>query len=164
MKRAVSIVLILVMTFSMGGCNRIKYIGWKEVDIKDYGTIKVPDTWMYSEHNGFVYLTDRPIDEEGCRIYFVETIWEPEKNKNGYEVSTNDYYGDIVKMDFVKGANISNGAFYSEYTFNLNGEQTTGYYLRLIKQCHEQTLHLVAFNKDITYETLEKIAFSHDIP
>ena len=47
---------MLAMVLSMGGCNRIKYIGWKEVEIRDYGTIKVPDTWMCSEHNGYIYI------------------------------------------------------------------------------------------------------------
>ncbi len=164
MKKAVLVVLMLAMVLSMGGCNRIKYIGWKEVEIRDYGTIKVPDTWMCSEHNGYIYLTDRPLEEEGCIVYFVETIWDSGVNIDGYELTSNDYYGEIIKMNFVKGANLSNGAFYGEYTFNLNGEQTEGYYLRLIMQCHKQRLHLVSFNKNITYETLEKIAYSHDIP
>ena len=165
MKKTVLIVLILVMTFSMGGCNRIKYIGWKEVDIKDYGTIKVPDTWMYSEHNGYVYLTDRPLEEEGCIVYFVETEWEPLLNEDGNEVSINEYYGEIILKDLIINGSTSLGAYFGMFNFLLNGEPTIGYYYSFDDVSEDKPrLYFVSFNMDITYETLEKIAYSHHIP
>lgn len=55
MKKIIVISLILITTISVGGCSiinyirQIEYIGFKEVWIKDYGTIKAPQDWVFKE-------------------------------------------------------------------------------------------------------------------
>lgn len=160
MKKTVLIVLILVMLINIGGCYKIKYMGWKEVDIKGYDNIMIPKDWLYSQNNGYTYLTDRPIEENGCNVYFVETVWEPLPNEDGNKISINDYYGEIILIDYIKSAVLSSGVFLGEYRCMINGVEDSCLYI-LFTDNEAGELEIITFNKEITYNLLEKIAMSY---
>lgn len=74
MKKTISALLLISLMLSMlTGCGP-NYEGWKDVELANCGTIKVPAGWMKCEHNGKVYLTDKPLEEENCTIYFFQSF------------------------------------------------------------------------------------------
>ena len=38
------LLLIAMLVFSLSGCSG-QYEGWKEIELQDYGSIKVPEGW-----------------------------------------------------------------------------------------------------------------------
>ena len=85
--------------------------------------------------------------------------------EDGNKISINDYYGEIIRKDLIINGSTSLSGYYGKFNFLLNGEPTIGYYCSF-DDLTENTpkIYFVSFNMDITYETLEKIAYSHDIP
>ena len=67
-------VLLLIIIFSivLFGCS-IRYAvwQWQSVSISNVGTFRVPRDWVVAQNNNVVYITDRPIDEKGYKIYLI---------------------------------------------------------------------------------------------
>ncbi|MBQ8605925.1 MAG: hypothetical protein IJ408_04240 [Clostridia bacterium] len=47
MKKIITIFLILTIVINISSCNFYNYDGWQTIEMKDCGTIKIPEGWSY---------------------------------------------------------------------------------------------------------------------
>ncbi|HIZ84117.1 MAG TPA: hypothetical protein H9668_06850 [Firmicutes bacterium] len=86
MRKSLALVLCAVFLFLCTACtwNGEK---WKTVEIMEfpmengtchegevYGTLRIPEDWVFTQDGERLYFTDRPVEEEGCRIYLVSFV------------------------------------------------------------------------------------------
>lgn len=60
------LLLIMIFVFSLSGCSA-QYEGWKEIELQDYGSIKVPEGWTYHIQDNEIYFVDEGVTE-GCFV------------------------------------------------------------------------------------------------
>lgn len=129
MRKIISIVLLVAfLVATLGGCRDVimaiepmyayDYSQWKTVELENIGSFMVPQTWVFSEEDGIVYFSDRPLGEEGCIIYMAE--------KSTYLLNdvteVNPYIGEMQALEGEYGAVFGNSGYYALWNFSLNGE------------------------------------------
>ena len=151
-------VILLMMILS--GCSRspdYTYDGWKEVEIPGYGTIKMPVNWKACEKDGKLYLTDKPLDEPDCHIYFFQTNYDENTVVCGKTVRLVEAW--LYEDDEVFG----NGAIIFDAKFNVDGvTQTLDHFALAGASSTLPHLFLCTFDADISKETIRKIAKSYE--
>jgi len=50
------------------------YSGWQTVEVQNVGSFQVPGDWVVTQYDNVIWLTDKPIDEEGFIIYFTGIV------------------------------------------------------------------------------------------
>ena len=75
-KRIVLIsITIVVLAISVGVVLYLcRYAGWKQVNIKNVGSFLIPEEWYFTEADSRYYISDRPLEEEGCIIYLEQFV------------------------------------------------------------------------------------------
>ena len=48
------------------------FISWQKVSISGIGSFKIPKDWIINKKDNVIIITDRPIEEEGYKIYLIE--------------------------------------------------------------------------------------------
>ena len=62
------------------------YRGWQSVGIQGLGSFSVPGDWVVTQDYNTIWMTDRPIGEEGCIIYCVGVIQGSSYYNNPYNL------------------------------------------------------------------------------
>ena len=75
-----SIITVIIIIFVVCGYQLIStitenldihlYLGWQEVKIEDYATIKVPGNWKQGEKNGLIYFYDSDLPDDDNVVLF----------------------------------------------------------------------------------------------
>lgn len=63
MERIISLLvstIIIITIFT--GCSQ-DYSGWKTVTIENCGTINVPNSWVLTKKDGFIFFSDKSLNE-----------------------------------------------------------------------------------------------------
>jgi hypothetical protein len=78
-----TIVTIFLLLLSLTSCAFINSIvqtpdrvtaTWQTVTISGIGAFKLPTEWNVEERDGFLYVTDRPLEDDGYTIYLVGAV------------------------------------------------------------------------------------------
>ena len=56
------VLLIMILVFSLSGCSG-QYEGWEEIELGDYGSIKVPEGWTCHIQGNEIYFVDEGVTE-----------------------------------------------------------------------------------------------------
>ena len=140
MKKSGIIMIILSVVFLFFINEYYRYDGYKDVEIDNLGIAKVPESWYCSKtKDGLLYFANMPIENEGCRVYFVQhSIKDYSLKKNEFEAGyflDNYYLDNVLSIEkiFVSpyGNNnvYSNGSRYQSCSFYLNNIKVNSYYI-----------------------------------
>ena len=150
-----TLILVIVIFILVNVC---KYIGWQDVSIPEVGKFKIPPEWVVTQTEDTVYIIDKPIDEEGYKIYLINVY-----RKNDYIVSPYELGEDIQKVKATTITGFSNGAVYGKEEYIINGKKETKYFLDVgYSSGGRKQLHFLAWDDLIDEKTLSKIAYSFD--
>ena len=64
------VILLVISVFTLNFC----YLGWQTIEIDKLGTFKIPGNWVYTRNEHIVYFSDRPLEDDGCKIYLGGSI------------------------------------------------------------------------------------------
>ena len=152
------VLLIMILVFSLSGCSG-QYEGWKEIELHDYGSIKIPEGWTYHIQDNEIYFVDEGVTEFteenvhlGGYIYGESKITKlskvfPEIVKSGVLVTNQVYSNDTyrgIKKYFIHGKWCEKG------------------YIQLGVSERDIEIFLIAWDDTVSYDDLEKIAKSFD--
>lgn len=151
MKRFIAILLAILAVFSLGGCSRYNYDGWKEISIWNIGTLKIPSEWTYYEKDDKLYF----LDENQVPV-MIETHSYCSGDKPG-NMDCNDFFDEYRCLQHISSTVFSNGAVYGEYLIEINSNQCQHYFLDLPG---EESISLIIWDDTIDIEFVKKIAWS----
>ena len=139
--------------------NLCAYIGWQDVLVPMVGKFKVPPDWVVTQTEDTVYITDKPIDEEGYKIYLIGAIYP----RNDNVVFPYELFENTRKIKDGPGTGYSNGAFYGQEEYIINGKKETKYILDVGYNTRgRKSLSFIAWDDIIDEKTLSRIAYSFD--
>lgn len=136
-RKNLSLVLIAVFLLSaLSGCVNLlvdlapelayDYRQWKTVELENVGSFMVPEAWILTEKDGILYFTDRPLEEECCTIYMVETPINPYAAVE--ETDKNPYLGEIRAIAFADdGGNLGNSSHYALWSISMDSQVISRY-------------------------------------
>ncbi len=136
MRKVVGLIsCISILLLLCGACSWNKE-EWKTVKIMEfpmengtyhegevYGTLRIPEDWVFTQDGEHLYFTDRPVDEEGCQIYLISFIENDKDNTVLQQWARPGLIGEmnITSTDFGSGCG-SNGILYSRHIWAIDGE------------------------------------------
>ena len=138
MKRIISLVLSLTLLLLIGCASDTA--DWKQINIEDCGTIKIPSQWDVVVEDDIIYITE---NEKPIMI----------TTKRSGERESNLYYKDYVYVDFISSAVLSNGVIYGRCKCIYDNKTVEMYYLSL-----DSGIVFLVWNQEITKDTVVKIA------
>lgn len=154
MKLLIAVLLVILVICSMVGCSRYNYEGWKEISIRNIGTLKIPSEWACYEEDGKLYF----VDENQ-----IPAMIETHSYCSGFEgdspgdVDSNRFFDNYRCLRHISSTVFSNGAVYGEYLIEINSNQHQYYFLDL---GGEETISLIIWDDTIDIEFVKKIAWS----
>ena len=125
------------------------YDEWKTITLESPGTLKIPQEWVVTEQDGTIYVTDRPLGEQGCTIYLVGTG----------ECLPYELFKDTKLITFVDGENYSNSAGYRLEQYEIEGRLENRYTIDLYGT--QKCMDFIVWDPSITKETVLKITKSY---
>lgn len=152
------LLLIIILVFSLSGCSG-QYEGWKEIELHDYGSIKIPEGWTYHIQDNEIYFVD-----EGVTEFSEENV-----HLGGY-IYDESYIPATQKM-FDKNAKFEEtiiSQVYSNDTYRgidkyfIHEEWCEKGYIQLGVSERDIEIFLIAWDDMVSYDDLEKIAKSFD--
>ncbi len=153
------LMLIMILVFSFSGCSG-KYDGWKEIELQDYGSIKVPEGWTCHIKDETIYFTDEGVyeltEDKVHMTGFIDDDWEGTKeaykmfDENAKHINT-----DIRKI-------YSNDTYIGIKKYTIYETQYEKAYLRLGLSERDKEIEMLVWGDSVSYDDLEKIAKSFD--
>ena len=152
------LLLVILLVLSLSGCSG-KYKGWKEIEIENLGSIKIPEGWTYHIQDNEIYFVD-----EGVTEFIVENV-----HLGGY-IYDEDYTLAAHKL-FDESTNYeetNESQVYSNDTFRgiekycIDGKWCEKGYVQLCVSEKDKEIFMIAWDDTVSYDDLEKIAKSFD--
>lgn len=166
MKKSGIFMILISIVFLFFVNEHYRYDEYKDIDIPGIGVAKIPYNWYCGKTgDGLLYFSNMPIENEGCKIYFVQhSIRDYSLDKNQAESGyfLEDYYlGDVLSLEkiFISpyGNNnvYSNGSRYQSCSFYLNKIKVDSYYIDFVGSNKSSVFFIVDDSIDI--KTMEDI-------
>ena len=120
--------------------------GYKKVEIEEKGVLVVPSDWIMTIYENQLYFTDKPMNENGYKIYLMEL----KEIENRSKTFTNGILGDIQYEDSIKNGGVSGGGCRYGINEYLYQEET------IKKFCFESNdLYLISWDDSVSEETMK---------
>lgn len=163
--KKIIIIAISILVFSIAVVSIFfvyesnKYNGWKTLYIETYGTVKVPDSWILESKDGLFYLTDKPLDEDSCNIFFIQTKSYATVFEN-YEsvVESNRKANQFQHKKMISGGVLSNSVTYGKSLYLVNGVEREMLNINLL--FGQKEIEFVAWDESIDESFLKKMGES----
>lgn len=152
-KLNVLIIIFLIPLVLFVGCSD-KYENWQSISIPGVGVFKVPQEWVVTQKNNMVYITDKPIKEEGYKTYLLGI-----KGDDGKYIPHYDFFENVEYIDTIEDVNYSNSATYWLGQYKINGNIEEKYVLHFYST--NQIIDFLAWDNLIDKDTIIKIAKSY---
>ena len=171
MKRIIFFAITLLLLL-LAGCSFIRSLAdlpdkstesWQTVSISGVGSFRVPTEWFVEQQDEILYITDKPRDNEGYKIYLVGIAWlnvtesehiHPHELLNGVEkgAPVPGRVGEEKRIDGI----YSNCASVSLIEYTVNGEKEEHYLIDCpkIKGTTVAKLQLLVWDRTVVDEKL----------
>lgn len=144
MKKNICFILVISMLLLCGCTSSTE--NWKEIDIADCGTLKIPDEWTFLIENGIMYIID------GDKPIMISC-------KRTGENESNLYFSDYKYVEFISSSVLSNGPIYGKAKYLYEDSPIELYYLDLGYTLHDDELiEFVVWDQEISEDFLINIA------
>lgn len=148
LKKIIIVATILLIIIMCTSCDN----GLQIINIEGLGSFKVPNSWIYTEEDGIVYFTDKPIDDEDCSIYLIEPMVS-----NGYV--SNKLFGKAGYTKTITYKTLSNSANYGSRNYLQDDNSYKRYFILFIGV--DRGLLLIAWDDLVEEDTIKEIAESY---
>lgn len=152
------LLLIAMLVFSLSGCSG-QYEGWKEIELQDYGSIKVPEGWVCHIQNNEIYFVD-----EGVTEFSEENV-----HLGGYIRGENipdapsNVFPEIMKAENKNISQVySNNTYRGIRKYFIHENWCEKGYVQLGVSERDIEIFMIAWDDTVSYDDLEKIAKSFD--
>ena len=145
-----------------------KYEGWKTVPITENMTFKIPEEWVVTWENNpnwsveqgdnVMYITDRPMNEEGYKIYLVGTVLDFDAHNY---LSPYELFENVEYIETVRSAVISNSNIYFLNKYNISGNIETRYGFDM--DASQYTVNFIAWDNLLDEDMIIKITKTFSI-
>ncbi len=150
---------LLLSSLLLSGCGQ-EYENWKKVEIKEIGSVKIPNEWVVAYSEGKLYITDKSLENADCNVFFLQTnsfsSFEGEKGI----VESNKFCENLQNLQTKTSAVFSNSAIYGTMLFSVDGTEEEMRYLYLPTE--NTRILLVSWHNAVDQDTLLKIAKSYE--
>jgi len=150
--------------------NPLISFSWQNVYIKGIGTFKIPRDWIVTQKNKTIFITDKPIEENGYKIYLAGVIIDKYDNNlkkdeiNGkwlYYYSNDDFFKNVQFVEITNFNKIfSNNTYVGINKYNINENIKEIYYLDL--RIYNGAIEFLSWDNLISEDILIEIAKTFD--
>ena len=146
---------ILLMVLLVSGCSN-EYEKWKEIDVPNVGSLKIPQEWEYNENGDIIYFSDKKIsDSSEYNIYFIGIICNQGQIEPLYKhIDKNMKYEKLISSE-----TLSNSAIIGKNEYLINGKTSQKFFLDLYSS--NKQLYIIAFDDYVDYEIIKKVGNSY---
>jgi hypothetical protein len=177
MKKIIISLIILLIIFSVYYImyklidlpNPLISFGWQKVSIKGVGTFKIPRDWIVTQKNKSIFITDKPIEENGYKIYLAGVIIYKYDNNlkkdeiNGkwlYYYSNDIFFKNVQFIESTPSMVFSNSTYVGINKYNINENIKEIYYLDL--RIKNGAIEFLSWDNMISEDILIEIAKTFD--
>lgn len=152
MKKIFCVLLIILL---VSECSN-DYETWKEVNITEFGSLKIPQEWVYNENGDIIYFSDKKTsDSSEYNIYLIGIICNQDQIESLYKhIDENMKYEKLISSE-----TLSNSAIIGENEYLINGKASHKFFLDLYSS--NKQLHVIAVDDSVDYEIIKKIGKSY---
>ena len=159
MKKIIFILSLIICFFVCITSYAGRYKGWKEIEIADLGTIKVPEGWVCHIQNNEIYFTD-----EGVTEFTEDTV-----HLAGYIYEKGKSLGVVYKMfdenarheEYITDEIFSNSTRQGIDYYIMNGKRCEKIYLELEIEKYKK-LYMLVLDDNVSYDDVKKMAKSFE--
>lgn len=146
---------ILLMVLLVSGCSN-EYETWKEIDVPNVGSLKIPQEWEYNENGDIIYFSDKKTsDSSEYNIYLIGIICNQDQIESLYKhIDENMKYDKLISSE-----TLSNSAIIGENEYLINGKTSHKFFLDLYSS--NKQLYIIAIDDSVDYEIIKKVGNSY---
>ena len=170
MRKVVGLIsCISILLLLCGACSWNKE-GWKTVKIMEfpmengtyhegevYGTLRIPEDWVFTQDGEHLYFTDRPVDEEECQIYLISFVEDDDENVILKNWNREGLTGKMNTTSTGNSGVCSNGIVYSLRTWNIDEDKNEKWQIAI-----PNIPILVAWDDLVDQQDIKRIAASFE--
>ena len=156
----IAAVLLVLLIYSK------RYEGWKTVPITENITFKIPEEWVVTWENNpnwavkqgdnVMYITDRPMNEEGYKIYLAGTLLDHDTYTAGDNyLYPYELFENVEFIERVRSAGLSNSGMYFLKKYNISGNIETRYNLNMSNPPYK--INFIAWDNSLDEDMIIKI-------
>ena len=149
--------------FILSGCSSA-YKGWQEITLYNCGTFQVPGDWVITEQEGYLYLSDLPLEAENAQVYLVQQTYEEVSFDDEAKVLANEVNPEweaYKPKEEVYSEVFSNNAICTKDRYPLAGQDLDLYSITFTNL--EITVRFLAPDPALDEKTIIKIAKSFEM-
>lgn len=146
---------ILLMILLISGCSN-EYEAWKEVEVPNIGSLKIPQELEYNENGDIIIFSDKKIsDSSEYNIYLIGIICNQDQIDSLYKhIDENVKYEKLISSE-----TLSNSAIIGENEYLINGETSHKFFLDIYSS--NKQLYIIAIDDSVDYEIIKKVGNSY---
>ena len=148
----------MILVFSLSGCSG-QYEGWKEIELQDYGSIKIPEGWTCHIQGNEIYFVDEGVTEfTEENVHLGGYIYDED-----YTLAAHKLFDKSTDYEETNESQVySNDTFRGIEKYYINGEWREKGYIQLCVSEKDTEIFMIAWDDTVSYDDLEKIAKSFD--
>jgi len=156
--KSIKVALLILLFFSIFllFIFIFRYAFWQDISLTDYGTFKIPKNWIVTQKQDIIYITDKPIQEEGYKIYLVG-VRRIKSNDGKYRY---EHFENVERLGYGWGAITSYSAEYFLEIYNINGVIEEKYVISF-SNSGQPTIYFLAWDNLLNRNEIIKIAKSY---
>ncbi|MBQ4145060.1 MAG: hypothetical protein IJD36_00400 [Clostridia bacterium] len=152
------IIYILLLIISLSGCAG-KYKGWKEIEMADLGTIKIPEGWVCHIQDNEIYFADEGVTEfTEDTVHLAGYIYEEDNPIVAYKM----FDKNAVVKELITNEIFSNSTFMGTKKYVFNGKSCEKLYLMLEVIEQNKEIYMIVWDENVSYDDIKKMAISFD--
>ena len=155
-KRIICICIVIIISLCVLGYSG-RYYGFKEIELKGLGNIKIPQEWTCHIEGNKIYFTD-----EGVEKFTEDSVHLAGYIHDGdYSQSTHKMFDENATVEkLVTSEVFSNSTFRGIVLYVMNGKLCEKAYLELNIVEQDKEIYMIVWDEAVSYEDVGKIAKS----
>lgn len=155
-KKIICICIVIIISLCVLGYSG-KYYGFKEIELKGIGNIKIPQEWTCHIDGNKIYFTDESVEEfTEDSVHLAGYIYNEDAPLETYKM-----FDDNAESEgCVKGEVFSNSAYRGIYRYIMDGKRCEKVYLNLKIYEQDKEISMIGWDEAVSYEDVGKIAKS----
>lgn len=145
---------VLIFVLLISGCSN-KYDGWKEIEVPEVGSFRIPGEWVCNKNDETICFTDKDIDDSSeYKIYLMGAIYEEGQTEIFYQ-----FQGQKVEYrEQISSETFSNSVIIGKNEYLIGDELCEMLFLDAYSS--DKRLFLIACDESLEYDVVEKIGKS----
>ena len=149
-------IYILLCIICLSGCAG-EYKGWKEIEMADLGTIKIPEGWVCHIQDNKIYFTDKDVKEfTEDTVHLAGYIYDEGKNPGE---NHNMFNKEVIWVERTESEVFSNNTFRGKDKYIIDNEICEKAYI-ILNITKDKEISMIAWDENVSYDDIKKMAKS----